>query len=48
MPLAVCDAFRGIGVGGIACVLFGYLVLAGLHVFPLADDGWIPKKARRM
>ena len=26
-----------------ACVLFGYLVLVGLHVFPLADDEWILK-----
>ena len=30
-----------------ACVLFGYLVFVGLHVFPLADDGWILKKAKK-
>ena len=27
------------------CVLFGYLVVIELHVFPLADDGGILKKA---
>ena len=26
-----------------ACVLSGYLVVVGLHVFPLTDDGGILK-----
>ena len=38
-------ALRKVASALMVCVLFGYLVLVGLYVFPLADDGWILKKS---